>query len=247
MSLREATVKQWADRLRDAEPAQVAAWAAETFGSGLVVACSFSVEDGVVIDLLARHLDPPPVFALDTGRLPEETYHAAAAFTARYRLRIEWYFPEAGAVERLLREKGPYSFRDSIENRHECCRIRKVEPLRRALAGRAAWVTGLRRGQSVTRSEIEVIEHDAANGGLVKVNPLANWSREQVWEYARRHKVPVHPLHRQGYPSIGCAPCTRPVAEGEHERAGRWWWEDPEHKECGLHPLSAAGPAGRDV
>lgn len=229
-------VTAWNRALATASPAEVAAWAAETFGAGLVVACSFSREDAVVIDLLSQSLSPVPVFALDTGRLPEETYQAAGALAARYRLELEWYFPEAQAVERLLRSKGAYSFRESLENRHECCRIRKVEPLARALAGRAAWVTGLRRGQSVTREALDVVEFDEAHGGLPKVNPLASWTAEQVDEYARRG-VPIHPLHRQGYPSIGCAPCTRPIQIGENERAGRWWWESPEHKECGLHPV----------
>lgn len=231
-------VNGWNRELATASPAEVAAWAAETFGDGLVVACSFSREDAVVVDLLSRSLSPVPVFALDTGRLPEETYQAAGALAAKYGLSIEWYFPEAQAVEQLLRQKGAYSFRESLENRHECCRIRKVEPLARALAARSAWVTGLRRDQSVTRETIDVVELDEAHGGIAKVNPLASWRGDQAAEYAASHGVPVHPLHQQGYPSIGCAPCTRAIQSGESERAGRWWWESPEHKECGLHPVA---------
>ncbi len=199
------------------------------------LACSFSVEDVVIIDM-AHNLELPlGLFALDTGRLPEETYEVAEAISERYRLKIDWFFPRCEAVEQLLREKGPLSFRESLENRHHCCHIRKVEPLGRALKGLAGWVTGLRREQSVTRTDLAPIERDAANGGIIKINPLLEWSEAQLWEYADSHKVPVNRLHRQGYPSIGCAPCTRAVAPGEHPRSGRWWWENPENKECGLH------------
>ena len=201
----------------------------------VALACSFSLEDVVVLHLLREVAPGVPVFALDTGRLPEETYEAAEAVRMRYGVEIAWHFPEREAVERLERTKGLFSFRDSLENRHECCRIRKVEPLRRALRGLSGWITGLRRDQSVTRSTLEPIEIDEANGGIWKINPLASWTWGRVEAFAREHAVPAHPLHHRGYPSIGCAPCTRAVAPGEHPRAGRWWWERPEHKECGLH------------
>ena len=204
-------------------------------GGPVSLACSFSVEDVVILDL-ARELGLQiGVFALDTGRLHEATYEVADAITERYNVTIEWYFPRSEAVEELLRNKGPYSFRESLENRHECCHIRKVEPLSRALKGLSGWITGLRREQSVTRTELAPIEVDELNGGILKINPLLEWSEAQVWEYAREKRVPVNRLHKEGYPSIGCAPCTRPVAPGEHPRSGRWWWENPEHKECGLH------------
>ncbi|RNC68334.1 MAG: phosphoadenylyl-sulfate reductase [Desulfuromonadales bacterium] len=199
------------------------------------LACSFSVEDVVIIDMVAELGLDIGVFALDTGRLHEETYEVADALTERYRIAIEWFFPRQEEVEKLLREKGTFSFRESLENRHECCHIRKVEPLGRALKGLAGWVTGLRREQSVTRTGLAPIEIDEANGGILKINPLLEWTETQVWEYAEKRRVPVNRLHKQGYPSIGCSPCTRPVAPGEHPRAGRWWWENPEHKECGLH------------
>jgi len=138
-------------------------------------------------------------------------------------------------TEALVREKGMYSFRDSLENRRECCFIRKVEPLRRALAGKTAWMTGLRNGQAATRHEVDRVAWDGLNGGLVKINPLAGWSSEQIWEYTRTHGLPYNALYDKGYTSIGCAPCTRPIAAGEDERAGRWWWESPDKKECGLH------------
>jgi len=199
------------------------------------LACSFSIEDVVIIDLVHRHQLPVGIFAIDTGRLPEETYIAAESVRLRYDLTIDWYAPLAEAVQRLEREKGLFSFRESLANRHECCQIRKVEPLRRALSGLGGWVTGQRREQSVTRSELQGIETDHAHGDIVKLNPLVDWDGDALRDYARERRLPMHPLHRQGYPSIGCAPCTRAVAEGEDPRAGRWWWEDPEHKECGLH------------
>lgn len=199
------------------------------------LACSFSVEDTVIIDMIHKEGLPVGIFALDTGRLNEETYEVADAITERYGIRIDWYFPKNEAVEKLEREKGLYSFRASLDNRHECCGIRKVEPLGRALAGLAGWVTGLRREQSVTRTDLAAIEIDQNHGGILKINPLLEWSEAQVLEYAKQHRVPVSRLYAQGYRSIGCAPCTRAVAPGEHARAGRWWWENPEHKECGLH------------
>jgi len=175
------------------------------------------------------------IFALDTGRLNEETYEVAESVSMRYGISIDWYFPDRDAVESLERREGLFSFRESLEKRHECCSIRKIEPLGRALAGLSGWITGLRGEQSVTRGDLQAIGVDEANGGILKINPLLDWSEKEVWEYADRKRLPVNRLHRQGYPSIGCAPCTRAIRLGEHPRAGRWWWEDPEHKECGLH------------
>jgi len=199
------------------------------------LACSFSVEDIVIIDMAKELGLPVGIFALDTGRLNEETYEVADAIVERYRLQIDWYFPRHEAVQQLEREKGLFSFRESLANRHECCHIRKVEPLGRALQGLAGWITGLRREQSVTRTSLAPIERDKLNNGILKINPLLEWSEQQVWDYAKERRLPVNRLHSHGYPSIGCAPCTRPVAPGEHPRAGRWWWENPEQKECGLH------------
>ena len=219
----------------NASPEDILRQGIATANGPVKLACSFSVEDVVIIDMFSRLQLPIGIFALDTGRLNEETYEVADAIAERYRVIIDWYFPRHEAVEQLLREKGPLSFRESLDNRHECCHIRKVEPLGRALHGLAGWVTGLRREQSVTRATLAPLELDEANGGIIKINPLLEWTEQQVWEYADTNRVPVNRLHRQGYPSIGCAPCTRPVAPGEHPRAGRWWWENPEHKECGLH------------
>ena len=219
----------------DATPQEILTAGLAAANGPIKLACSFSVEDVVIIDLIQALQLPIGVFAIDTGRLNEETYEVADALTDRYRISIDWYLPKTAAVECLLKDKGPFSFRESLENRQECCRVRKVEPLSRALAVLAGWVTGLRREQSVTRADLAPIEVDETNGGILKINPLLNWTSDQVWDYVREQGVPVNRLHRQGYPSIGCAPCTRAVQPGENERSGRWWWEDPENKECGLH------------
>jgi phosphoadenosine phosphosulfate reductase len=217
------------------EPADILTQGLEAAGGRVSLACSFSVEDVVVIDLASRLNLPLGVFAIDTGRLNEETYEAAEAVMGRYGIQIDWYFPDRQAVESLESQKGLFSFRESLENRKECCRIRKVESLDRALEGLAGWVTGLRREQSITRADLAPLETDAGHGSILKINPLIYWTEEEVWEYAKRERIPVNRLHRTGYPSIGCAPCTRAVRPGESSRAGRWWWEDPDHKECGLH------------
>ena len=219
----------------NATPQEILRLGVEAAGGKVSLACSFSVEDVVIIDLAKAAGVEIGVFALDTGRLNEETYEVADAVADRYGVKIDWFFPKHEAVESLEREKGLFSFRESLDNRHECCHIRKVEPLSRALKGLSGWITGLRRCQSVTRAELAAIEIDALNGGMLKINPLLEWDDEQVWSYAKERSIPTNRLHREGYPSIGCAPCTRPVAPGEHPRAGRWWWENPEHKECGLH------------
>ena len=209
--------------------------AREKHGNAIALASSFSREDVAVIDLLTRSRPDARVFALDTGRLPEETLLYAATVADHFQLKIEWHFPRHAAVEKLLREKGTYSFRESLENRHECCQIRKVEPLTNALSGLTAWITGLRRDQNVSRTQLETAEVDALHGGIMKYNPLAAWTAADVETYTRLRSLPFNRLYAQGYRSIGCTPCTRAVQPGESERAGRWWWENPEHKECGLH------------
>jgi phosphoadenosine phosphosulfate reductase len=214
---------------------EILAWALAEFHPRIALAASFGAEDVVVIDLLMRLNPKARVFTLDTGRLPYETYSLMEAIRERYGLAVEVYFPQADAVEAMVREHGVNLFYRSIENRKRCCGVRKVEPLGRALQGLDAWITGLRRDQAVTRTRVRKVEIDADHGGIVKVNPLADWTWERVWEYIRAHDVPYNALHDRGYPSIGCAPCTRAVAPGEDPRAGRWWWENPETKECGLH------------
>lgn len=216
-------------------PQEVLKWAVDTFGDKIALASSFGAEDVVLIDMISKLEKPIKIFTLDTGRLNEETYEVMERIRRKYRIQILSYFPDKEKVEALERTKGFYSFRDSIENRKECCGIRKVEPLNRALKGLDAWITGLRREQAVTRTEIQKIEVDDAHVGIYKINPLADWTQDTLWEYIWKNNVPYNRLHDAGYPSIGCSPCTRAIAKGEDVRAGRWWWENPEHKECGLH------------
>src|ERR1700761_7718240 len=208
--------------------------AAEAY-TPITMASSLGAEDMVLLDLIASLKLPIEVFTLDTGRLPQETYDLLQMAKARYgNVPITIYFPDTADTERYMAANGPNGFYDSIELRKQCCFIRKVKPLKRALAGKKAWVTGLRRAQSTARQSVEFIEWDADNA-MHKVNPLADWTEEDVWTYIHAHDVPVNALHAKGYPSIGCAPCTRAVQPGEDQRAGRWWWENPEFNECGLH------------
>jgi phosphoadenosine phosphosulfate reductase len=233
--------RQWTARFEGESPEAVLRWALSEFHPDIALASSFSMEDIVLIAMMADLRPDARVFALDTGRLNEETYEAAEVVRREMGVRIEWCFPDRAAVEELERTKGLYSFRESLDNRHECCRIRKVEPLSRALSGLRAWVTGQRREQAVTRRNLPVVEIDDGHGKILKLNPLAGWTEQEVKEYVRKRGLPVNRLHDMGYPSIGCAPCTRPVTPGEDPRAGRWWWERPEQKECGLHARNAGG------
>jgi phosphoadenosine phosphosulfate reductase len=210
-------------------------WAMDKYGLKAGLACSFGMEDMVLIDMISKLKDPITIFTLDTGRLHEETYEIMERVRLHYGLEIKTYFPDSEQVEKMVRGKGFFSFKESIENRKECCTIRKIGPLNRALSELDAWVTGLRRDQAVTRTETPKVIEDADHPPLIKINPLADYSQEQLESYIEKHKVPVNALHKKNYPSIGCAPCTRAIEPGEDIRAGRWWWENPEHKECGLH------------
>ncbi|HLB26559.1 MAG TPA: phosphoadenylyl-sulfate reductase [Dehalococcoidia bacterium] len=227
-------VKELNEQLRGKSAEEIVRWAAETFGSEIAFANSFGAEDVALTDVIAKAAPSIRVFTLDTGRLHDETYEVMERVRVRYQMPIVSYFPDREAVEKLEREKGYYSFRESVENRKECCGIRKVVPLKRALSGLSAWMTGLRREQSVTRTEMQALEWDEGNG-IAKVNPLIDWSEQDVWDYIKANDVPYNLLHDRGFPSIGCAPCTRAIKPGEDVRAGRWWWENPENKECGLH------------
>jgi phosphoadenosine phosphosulfate reductase len=199
-----------------------------------VFASSLAAEDMVLTDLILRSKLPIGVFTLETGRLHKETLGMVDRIRETYGYEVKLYKPEPQAVEAYVQQHGLNAFYDSVDMRKECCRIRKVEPLNRALAGNKAWITGQRRAQSTTRAELAVQEDDAAHG-MVKFNPLADWSEEDVWHYIRSNNVPYNPLHDKGYPSIGCEPCTRAIQPGEDVRAGRWWWESADTKECGLH------------
>ncbi len=202
--------------------------------SPAVFASSLAAEDMVLTDLILKAKLPIGIFSLETGRLHPETLAVLDAVKAKYDYEVALFRPQQDAVDSYVAQNGLNAFYDSIEMRRECCRIRKVEPLGRALAGNKAWITGQRRAQSSTRSELAVEEQDTAHN-MTKFNPLADWSEEDVWEYIRANDVPYNALHDQGYPSIGCAPCTRAIEPGEDVRAGRWWWENPDSKECGLH------------
>jgi len=227
-------IELWNTQFQTQTPQQVLQFAVDTFGKSLTLASSLGVEDQVLSDMLLK-IDPEArIFVLDTGRLHQETYDTMALTMARYSMKYEVYFPQPQAVEAMVTEHGPNLFYNSVDLRKHCCFVRKVEPLKRALAGVEAWITGQRKEQAITRKELPVIEWDDAHQ-CVKLNPLANWTTEQVWQYAEQNEVPTNYLHKQGFPSIGCAPCTRAIKPGEDLRAGRWWWENPEGKECGLH------------
>ena len=198
-------------------------------------ASSFGAEDMVLVDLIARDRLDIEIFTIDTGRLPEETHALIDQVRDRYRIDVTVHFPDANAVESLVARHGVNGFLRSTDVRRTCCAVRKVEPLSRALVGKRAWLTGLRREQSVDRGNVLPQMTDDAHG-LVKFAPLAWWTHDDVWRYLRQNDIPYNALHDRGYPSIGCSPCTRAVAAGEDPRSGRWWWERTEHKECGLHP-----------
>ncbi|MGK5036584.1 phosphoadenylyl-sulfate reductase [Janthinobacterium sp. LB3P118] len=202
--------------------------------SPAVFASSLAAEDMVLTDMILKAKLPIGIFSLETGRLHQETLAVLDKVKARYEHDITLYRPQPEAVAAYVEQNGLNAFYNSVEMRRECCRIRKVEPLGRALAGNKAWITGQRRAQSTTRAELHVQEDDAAHA-MTKFNPLADWSEQDVWDYIRANDVPYNALHDQGYPSIGCEPCTRAVKPGEDVRAGRWWWENPDSKECGLH------------
>ena len=199
-----------------------------------VFASSLAAEDMVLTDLILKNKLAIGIFSLETGRLHAETLGMLDRIRETYGSEVTLFKPQAAAVENYVATNGLNAFYDSVEMRKECCRIRKIEPLNRALSGNTAWVTGQRRTQSSTRTELDVQEDDTAHG-MQKFNPLADWSEEDIWHYIRSNNVPYNPLHDQGYPSIGCEPCTRAIQPGEDVRAGRWWWENPESKECGLH------------
>ena len=202
--------------------------------SPAVFASSLAAEDMVLTDLILRAKLGIGIFTLETGRLHAETLAMLDKIEQAYGYKVTPYRPDAAAVDAYVSQNGKNAFYDSIDMRKECCRIRKIEPLNRALAGNKSWVTGQRRAQSVTRAELPVQEDDPAHG-MTKFNPLADWSEQDVWDYIHANKVPYNALHDQGYPSIGCEPCTRAIQPGEDVRAGRWWWENPDTKECGLH------------
>jgi phosphoadenosine phosphosulfate reductase len=222
------------NQFRDSGPENLLSWFAGAYNGKIAFSTSLGAEDQVVTYILAAMQIPVKVFTLDTGRLFQETYDLLDITQKKYGITIDVYFPEAAHVEEMVKSKGINLFYESVENRRLCCHIRKIEPLKLALQGMDVWITGLRKDQSVTRSDASMIEWDATFE-KIKINPLINWDSDMVWKYLREMNIPVNELHSLGYPSIGCMPCTRAVEPGEDVRAGRWWWELPQLKECGLH------------
>src|SRR5438477_10197565 len=230
-----AQIRDAAERFEDSSAQDLLEWALDRFHPRLAISAAGGVDGMAIVDMAWR-IDPNVrVFTLDTGRLPLETYALFEEVRERYGIDVEFEFPERTAVEALLNAEGPNLMYRSVDLRVACCEIRKVEPLKRKLATLDAWIAGLRREQWVSRRNIAKVELDRDHGGIVKVNPLADWALEAVWDYVRKNEVPYHELFDHGYTSIGCAPCTRAVLPGQPERAGRWGWEQDTDKECGLH------------
>jgi phosphoadenosine phosphosulfate reductase len=221
--------------LDDKQPQEVLAWAVERFGEELGVCSSFQAEGCVIIDMAVKIAPNIRVFTIDTGRQANETYEVIERVRDRYGIRVEFFTPDTTTVERMVARHGPNLFHRDVNLRLMCCQVRKVLPLRRALMKFSAWVTGLRRDQWATRSNIRKVEIDHDHGGIVKLAPLADWTEDEVWEYIRAHDVPYNVLYDRGFRSIGCAPCTRAIAPGDDPRSGRWWWETNGPKECGMH------------
>ncbi|MBO6144156.1 MAG: phosphoadenylyl-sulfate reductase [Prevotella sp.] len=231
---RTQLIRDLNERFRDAPAEEVVGFFLEAYKGRIALSSSLSIEDQTLTDIIVRQDKTARIFTLDTGRLFPETYQLIDKTNLTYGIQLEVFFPDYREVQRMVREEGINLFYNSIERRHRCCQIRKLEPLSRAFQGLDAWICGLRREQSVTRQDMQVVEWDEMHG-LIKVNPLISWTEQQVWDYVHEHHVPYNKLHDKGYPSIGCEPCTRAVQPGEDVRAGRWWWESPDRRECGLH------------
>lgn len=206
----------------------------QKYGDKMALASSLGAEDQVLTEMITSISKDAKIFTLDTGRLFPDTYQLIHRTNVKYGIKMNLYFPEREAVEDMVKSEGINLFYDSVEKRKQCCNTRKIAPLLRAFSDLDVWICGLRKEQSVTRTEMEVVEWDS-NNNMIKINPLIEWSEQDVWDYIKENGIPYNPLHDKGYPSIGCEPCTRAIMEGEDVRAGRWYWENPETKECGLH------------
>lgn len=227
-------IKEYNEQFENSTAAEVLDFFLKNYKEKITFSSSLGAEDQMITQMIVA-IDPTAnIFTLDTGRLFPEAYELIEKTNSRYHIKMQTYFPASKQVERMVNEKGVNLFYESIENRKLCCNIRKIKPLLRALEGYDIWITGLRKDQSVTRNNNQLVEYDEHNK-IVKLNPLINWSEKEVWDYIHANNIPYNPLHDQGFLSIGCQPCTRAVEDGEDVRAGRWWWELPEHKECGLH------------
>ena len=224
------------DELEKRNAKDILSWSMEKFSPKIAFASSFGAEDVVVIDLMVKiDKNNTRIFTLDTGRLNPETYEVMDTIQKKYQIPIETLFPDHLEVEKMVYENGVNLMYESVSNRKLCCEIRKVHPLKRILGTLDAWITGLRRDQTFTRANTKKIEIDSSNNDIVKINPLADWTNDMVWDYIKQNGLPYNKLHDAGYPSIGCAPCTRAILSGDDLRSGRWWWENDLHKECGLH------------
>ncbi|MEI6696310.1 MAG: phosphoadenylyl-sulfate reductase [Bacteroidota bacterium] len=222
------------EEFRNASPEKLLQYFLAAFKNKIALGSSLSAEDQVITHFIAN-IDPTTaIFTLDTGRVFPETYATIERTKMQYDINISIYFPNNKAVEEMVNQKGVNLFYESVENRKQCCSIRKMEPLHRAFKGLEVWICGLRKEQAITREEMQMVEWDEQNQ-LIKINPLINWTEKEVWDFIRKNGIPYNKLHDQGFPSIGCQPCTRAVKPGEDVRSGRWWWENPETKECGLH------------
>ena len=235
MEFSETEVQLWYQQLENKPAAEILEFALQRFHPKLAIAHSMQIEDMVVLDIAWKIQPNVRVFTLDTGRLHQETYDMIDWIGDRYGIPIEILFPDSAEVEAMVRAKGMNLFYESLENRHECCGVRKVHPLRKHLAQLDGWITGLRRDQWNTRASVPVVEIDTANGGILKFNPIAQWTYQQIDDYVKANRLPAHALYAKGFTSIGCLPCTRATQPGENPRAGRWWWEEDSKKECGLH------------
>lgn len=222
------------DKFKNSDVLEILTWFAEKYQDHIIFSTSLSAEDQIITHVIATGKLPIRLITLDTGRLFQETYDVLDITVKKYGLAIDVFFPESARVEKMVNQSGINLFYDSVENRRQCCSIRKTLPIRRALHGMKIWITGMRQDQSVTRSESEMFSWDE-NLHLLKINPLIYWTNEQVWQYIKENHIPYNELHDKGFPSIGCLPCTRAVLPGEDQRSGRWWWELPQFKECGLH------------
>ena len=227
-------VQQLNEQYSHLSPQEILEYFLKEYKDKIALSSSFGAEDQVLTHMILNIDKTATIFTLDTGRLPYETYSVMDNTNLKYGVKVDVYFPNAQDVEELYKNQGINGFYESIENRKACCHVRKIRPLQRALKGLEVWITGLRAAQSVTREAMQLVEYDESNR-VIKLNPLLAWSENDVWNFIKENKVPYNKLHDQGYPSIGCAPCTRAVKEGDDIRSGRWWWENPEHKECGLH------------
>ncbi|MBT3173925.1 MAG: phosphoadenylyl-sulfate reductase [Lentimicrobiaceae bacterium] len=228
------TLNTWNEELKNSSPQDVITFFLEKFPDTCALATSLGYEDQILTEMVASIDKEANIFTLDTGRLFPETYDLIDRTSKKYGINIHIFFPERRSVEKITQEHGINLFYDSIENRKLCCNVRKLEPLARAMKDLDVWITGLRKDQSVTRTSMRLVEWDDSNN-IIKINPLINWTEQDVIQYIQEKGIPCNPLHKKGYASIGCQPCTRAIEKGEDVRAGRWWWEDPATKECGLH------------